>query len=240
MKLEGGRVLIIGGASGIGFAVAKGAAAEGAQVTLASTDPARLNMAAQRLGGADMVRLDVTDEPAVMAYFEGSANFDHIVFTAGDWGPARRAAIADLNLAEAETLFRVRFWGAVTVAKHGARRLPAGGSYTLTGGMSAHRPQKGSAIATAMAGSVEHLTLGLATELAPIRVNAVCPGAIRTEIWERFPEHLREREFARISHQLLPRIGEPEEVAEAYLYLMRGSYTTGQIIWVEGGSALCT
>jgi NAD(P)-dependent dehydrogenase (short-subunit alcohol dehydrogenase family) len=104
--------------------------------------------------------------------------------------------------------------------------------------MSAHRPQKGSAIATAMAGCVEHLILGLAVELAPIRVNAVCPGAIRTEIWDQFPDHLREVEFARIGRQLLARIGEPDEVAEAYLYLMRGGYTTGQVIRVEGGSAL--
>lgn len=89
-----------------------------------------------------------------------------------------------------------------------------------------------------MAGSVEHLTLGLAVELAPIRVNAVCPGAISTEVWERFPEHLREAEFVRIRRQLLPRIGEAEEAAEAYLYLMRGGYTTGQVIFVEGGSAL--
>ena len=89
-----------------------------------------------------------------------------------------------------------------------------------------------------MAGSVEHLVLGLAVELAPIRVNGVCPGAIRTEVWDQLPEYLRERQLARLSRQLLPRIGEPEEAAEAYLYLMRGSYTTGQILHVEGGWAL--
>jgi len=198
----------------------------------------KLQAAAERLGGAATVRLDVTDEGAVRTYFEAADHFDHIAFTAGDWGSARRAAIADIDLAAAQSLFRVRFWGAVTVAKHSARRLSPGGSLTLTGGMSAHRPQKGSAIATAMAGCVEHLILGLAVELAPIRVNAVCPGAIRTEIWDQFPDHLREVEFARIGRQLLARIGEPDEVAEAYLYLMRGGYTTGQVIRVEGGSAL--
>lgn len=238
MQLAAKRVLVIGGASGIGFAVAKGAVADGAHVTLASTDPTRLKTAAERLGGAETARLDVTDEGAVRTYFEAAEHFDHIAFTAGDWGSARRAAIADVDLSAAQSLFRVRFWGAVAVAKHGARHLPPGGSLTLTGGMSAHRPQKGSAIATAMAGSIEHLILGLAVELAPIRVNAVCPGAIRTEIWDRFPEHLREVEFARIRGQLLPRIGEAEEAAEAYLYLMRGSYTTGQVLRVEGGSLL--
>jgi NAD(P)-dependent dehydrogenase (short-subunit alcohol dehydrogenase family) len=238
LQLQSKRVLVIGGGSGIGFAVAQAAVAEGADVTIASTDPARLNTAAGRLGGAATACLDVTDERAVLAYFEAAANFDHIAFTAGDWGSSRRASFADIDIAAAQSLFRVRFWGAVTVAKYGARRLPPGGSLTLTGGMSAHRPQKGSAIATAMAGSVEHLTLGLAVELAPIRVNAVCPGAIKTEVWDRFPEHLREAELVRIRRQLLPRMGEAEEAAAAYLYLMCGGYTTGQVIFVEGGSAL--
>jgi NAD(P)-dependent dehydrogenase (short-subunit alcohol dehydrogenase family) len=75
-------------------------------------------------------------------------------------------------------------------------------------------------------------------ELAPVRVNAVCPGAIRTEIWDAFPEPLREAEMQRVRRQLLPRIGEADEAAEAYLYLMRGGYTTGQVLQVEGGSAL--
>jgi NAD(P)-dependent dehydrogenase (short-subunit alcohol dehydrogenase family) len=238
MTIEGKKVFVIGGGSGIGFAVAKAAVAEGARVTIASTDFDKLNSAANRLRDAETARLDVKDESAVRAFFDSAGTIDHIVFTAGDWGGARRAAFSDLDLASAETLFRVRFWGAVAVAKHGAKCVPPGGSITLTGGMSAHRPQKGSAIATAMAGAVEHLTRGLAVELAPVRVNAVCPGAIHTEIWSKFPEHLREIEFARIKRQLLPRIGEPEEAAQAYLYLMRGGYTTGQTLFVEGGSAL--
>ncbi len=72
-----------------------------------------------------------------------------------------------------------------------------------------------------------------------MRVNAVCPGLIRTGIWDRIPEDRREKELkAMTSRQLLPRVGEPDEVAEAYLYLMRGGYTTGQVLYVEGGRAL--
>lgn len=237
-KLKDARVLVIGGASGIGFGIAKGAIAEGARVTIASTNPERLRVAAGRLETAETARLDVTDEAAVKAYFESAGSFDHIAFTAGDWGPARRCIVAELDLTAAATLFRVRFWGAVAVAKHGAKCMRQGGSITLTNGMSAHRPERGSAMATAMAGAVEHLVLGLAVELAPIRVNAVCPGAIRTEVWDQLPEHLRAAQSARLNRQLLPRIGEVEEAAEAYLYLMRGGYTTGQILCVEGGWAL--
>jgi len=87
-----------------------------------------------------------------------------------------------------------------------------------------------------MAGAVEHLTRGLAVDLAPIRVNAVCPGAIRTDVWNVIPAEQREERIQRMTGRLpVARIGEPNEVAEAYLYLMRGGYTTGQVLRVDGG-----
>lgn len=238
MKLEGQRVLVIGGSSGIGLAVAKAALEDGARVTIASSRPERLSEAVARLGGGEGVRLDVTDEAAVQAFFETSGAFDHIAFTAADWAQVDHAAFTETDLAAAASLFQVRFWGALAVAKHAARYVPPGGSITLTNGMAAHRPQKGLAVATAMAGAVEHLVLGLAVELAPIRVNGVCPGAIRTEAWDELPEDFRRFQEARLAPQLLPRPGEPAEAAEAYLYLMRGTYTTGQVLRVEGGWSL--
>lgn len=238
MKLAGQRILVIGGSSGIGFAVARAAREDGADVTLASSSAERVREAAGRLGGGDGVRLDVTDETAVQAFFAASGPFDHIVFTAADWGQVDHAAFADVDLAAARSLFDVRFWGALAVAKHGAACIRPGGSITLTNGMAAHRPQKGLAVATAMAGAVEHLVMGLAVELAPVRVNGVCPGAVRTEAWDELPEDFRRFQEARLAPQLLPRPGEPAEVAEAYLYLMRGTYTTGQTLRVEGGWSL--
>ena len=235
MGLDGARILIVGGGSGIGFAVARAAKAEGSAVTLASTNADKLALAAQRLGGADTALLDITDETAVAAYFAGAGVFDHIVTTAGDWGKVRRGPFAEIDFGAAEALFRVRFWGAAILAKQGAKSAAPGGSITLTSGMSAFRPQKGSVMATAMAGSVAHLTYGLAVELAPIRVNAVFPGGVATEIFTGLPPEMREVEEARFGKQPLPRIGEPAEVAQAYLYLMKGSYTTGQIIKVDGG-----
>ncbi|WP_293676284.1 SDR family oxidoreductase [uncultured Phenylobacterium sp.] len=238
MSLSGNRVLVVGGGSGIGFAVAQAARAAGAVVTIASTSAERIAEAADRLSVQGAV-IDVTDEAAVEAFFAAADGFEHIVTTAGDWGGPRRGPLADVDLAAAEGLFRVRFWGAVALAKHGAKVLTPGGSITLTDGMIAHRPTKGSAISTAMAGAVEHLTRGLAVELAPIRVNCVCPGLIRTGVWDRIPEERREAQFTEMTKgQLVPRIGEPGEAAEAYLYLMRGGYTTGQVLFVEGGSAL--
>lgn len=239
MALTGKDVLVIGGGSGIGFAVAMAAKADGAKVTIASTSAEKLAAAAGRLGGAATAVLDVTDEAAVAAYFAGSSGFDHIVTTAGDWGGARRGPLADADLDASAANFGVRFWGAVKVAKHGAKAIRPGGSLTLTDGMIAHRPSRGSALATAMAGGIEHLTRGLAVELAPIRVNCVCPGLIATEIWDTMMGDRRDAQFAQMTGRyLLPRPGTAEEVAEAYLYLLRGGYTTGQVLYVEGGSAL--
>lgn len=238
MGLKGARILVVGGASGIGHAVARAAQGEGAEVVIASTSEDKLKAASQRLGGAEWARLDIADEAAVAAYFATSGDFAHLVSTAGDWGKARRGPFAEMDFNDAEALFRVRFWGSAILAKHGAKRLPPGGSITLTAGMSAFRPAIGSVMATAMAGSVEHLTWGLAKELAPVRVNAVFPGGVATEIFAGLPENLRKVEEARFAAQPLPRIGEPDEVAEAYLYLMKGGYTTGQVLQVDGGSML--
>lgn len=238
MTLQDTRILVVGGGSGIGFAVAEAAMAEGARVTIASTQAGRLAQAAARLVDVTTAELDVTDEAALAAFFASSGGFDHIVSTAGDWGKARRGAFADMNLDDASQLFDVRFWGAAKLAKHGAAALSAGGSLTFTSGMSAFRPQKGSVMATAMAGSVAHLVYGLAVELAPVRVNAVFPGGVATEVFTGLPEAVREAEEARFAKQPIPRIGKPGEVAQAYLYLMKCGYVTGQILRVDGGGEL--
>lgn len=238
MSLNNARILVVGGGSGIGFAVARASVAEGAQVTIASTNRDKLAAASERLGGVASAVLDLTDEAMVAAYFAASGQFDHIVSTAGDWGKARRGPFAEMNLDDAQALFAVRFWGAAKLAKHGAGALRAGGSLTLTSGMSAFRPQKGTVMATAMAGSVEHLVYGLAAELAPLRVNGVFPGGVATEIFHGLPEAMRLAEEARFATQPLPRIGQPDEVAQAYLYLMKCGYVTGQILQVDGGGLL--
>ena len=240
MSLRGKKVVVIGGTSGIGFAIAEAALAEHAEVVVASSSVANVETAVKRLGGAAKgFPLDVKDDASVAGFFEGLGPIDHIAFTAGDWGSFRVSPLADTDLEAAAQGLAVRYWGAARVAKHAHKHMPAGGSITFTNGMVAHRPSKGRALSTAMAGGIEHLTMGLAMELAPIRVNCVCPALIRTDVWNSIPEAGREDQFKRMTaHQPLPRIGEPEEVAEAYLYLMKAGYTTGQVLRVDGGSSL--
>lgn len=236
--LEGSKVLLIGGTSGIGFGVAKALLTEGAEPTLASSNEDRVAQAVRRLGGGSGLCLDVRDEAAVQSFFAASPDWDHVVFTAADWAQVDHTDLTQIDLTEARTLFEVRLWGALAVAKHGAPRMTSGGTIILTNGMAAHRPQKGLTVSTAMAGAVEHLVKGLAFDLAPVRVNGVCPGAIRTEAWDELPADFRKFQEDRLSGQLIPRVGETSEAAQAYLYLMRSGYVTGQTLRVEGGWSL--
>jgi NAD(P)-dependent dehydrogenase (short-subunit alcohol dehydrogenase family) len=240
MKLENKRVLIVGGGSGIGYAVAQACLEDGASVVVASSNLERVQSAAKRLGeNAIAARLDLTNEQEIAAFFAESKPFDHIVTTAGDWTGPRGVKLPDVELDAAKRIFDVRFWGALLLAKHGAGKLLPGGSLTLTDGMIAHRPMKTAFVSSAMAGAIEHLTRALAVDMAPLRVNAVCPGLIRSGIWKSIPEDKREDFLASMTkHLLIPRVGTTAEAAEAYLYLMRGSYTTGQVLYVEGGAAL--
>lgn len=236
MSLKGKRIVVIGGTSGIGFAVAEAGLGEGAAVTVASSRQATVDGALSRLRGAEGHVVDVKDEAQLAALFDRVGAFDHLVYTAGDWGPLGGSALESLDLARAGAVFAVRYWGALAAAKQALKHLSADGSITFTDGMVAHRPRKGAAVNSSMAGAVEHLARGLAVDLAPIRVNAVCPGIVATEVWNSIADDQRAERMRRmVERQPLRRVGQPSELAEAYLYLMRCGYTTGQVLHVDGG-----
>jgi NAD(P)-dependent dehydrogenase (short-subunit alcohol dehydrogenase family) len=237
VKLKDKNVLVIGGGSGIGFGIAQGAAAEGAKVTIASRNAQKIAEKAKSIGATGAV-LDVTEEANIEKFFKEHTGFDHIAFTAGDTDGLSMGNLSDLDLKQAAQRFNTRFWGAVAVAKHGAMHLPAGGSYTFTNGMLAHRPMKGMPIVSASAMAAEGLALGLAVDLAPVRVNCVCPGLIETELFARYGEARHEMLKAMAQRQLIQRPGTPEEAAEAYLTCMRNTFMTGQILKIEGGIAI--
>jgi NAD(P)-dependent dehydrogenase (short-subunit alcohol dehydrogenase family) len=86
---------------------------------------------------------------------------------------------------------------------------------------------------------VEALTKALAVELAPVRVNAVSPGVVRSPLWSRMGEDERERMYHDIGgHIPAGRVGEVEDIAGAYLFCMTQSFATGTVLTVDGGSVL--
>jgi NAD(P)-dependent dehydrogenase (short-subunit alcohol dehydrogenase family) len=234
-KLDGSKVVVIGGASGIGFGVAQAALAAGAEVVVGSSQTPRIEAAAEKLGhGAKGLTVDVKDEASVAAFFEAAGPFDHLAFTAGDWGHMF-GATGDLDVEASKARMEVRFWGAARAAKYAIRQIAKDGSITLTGGMLAHRPMPGAPLTTASAHTTEGLAMGLARDLAPIRVNAVCLGLILSEQVQAWGDNVIKGWTATLP---LPRGGTVEEAAEAYLYRMRATYVTGQVVRVDGGGSL--
>jgi NAD(P)-dependent dehydrogenase (short-subunit alcohol dehydrogenase family) len=231
------RIVLLGGSSGIGFAVAEGAMAEGARVVIASSGAAKVEAAVKRLGlGASGGVVDVRDEASVAAFFDTLGHFDHLVFTAGEAGPGSApGALAQLDITQAGAGLAVRFWGALAAIKYAQPHIAPTGSITLTDGVLAHVARKGVPLVSAFAGAIEHLARALAVDLAPVRVNTVCPGLVLTE---RAAHVSAEVVRKMTEHQPVPRGAEPAEVAQAYLYLMRGGYTTGQVLIVDGGMTL--
>src|SRR5262245_9922096 len=133
MTLNDKRIIILGGTSGIGLAVAQAAAAEGARVLVASSDPARVEQALAVLpAGAEGLSLDLLDDKSVEAFFAATGSLDHLVYTAGE--TLKLAMTEEVDLATARRFFELRYWGAFTVAKFAAGRIRPGGSIVFTSG----------------------------------------------------------------------------------------------------------
>jgi NAD(P)-dependent dehydrogenase (short-subunit alcohol dehydrogenase family) len=238
LTLKGKRVLILGGTSGIGLAVAEAAKAEGSDVVVVSSKQSRVDAALTLLGGgAEGYVANLSDETAVEALFGKMGPFDHLVYTAGD--PVWQRLLGETKLEDAKSFFDVRFWGAFLVSRHGSKLIRPGGSIVFTSSTVPRRPSVGFAIGASISSAVEAFAAAMAVELAPVRVNVVAPGIVRTPIWDRLPEEQREAFFAARGAALpVGKVGEPAEVAEAYLCFMRSGYTTGQIVVVDGGMLL--
>jgi NAD(P)-dependent dehydrogenase (short-subunit alcohol dehydrogenase family) len=239
ITLRKSRIVVAGGTSGIGFAVAEAAAQAGAEVIIASSKPERVAAALDRLPqGTRGETLDFTDEAQVSAPFARVEAFDHLVYTAGETLLLQN--LADLSIEAAQRAFEVRYWGALKAVKYGASLIRAGGSITLTRGVASSRPLPAWTIPSSILGAIESLTRTLALELAPLRVNAVAPGAVRTALWDNMmSEADRKGLFDQLPEKLpAGRVGEASDVAQTYLYLMQQGFSTGQVIIVDGGHVL--
>lgn len=238
MTLKHKRIVILGGTSGIGLATAQAAAQEGASLVVASSRQRSVDQALATLpGGTEGHTLDLTNEDAVRDLFDRIGAFDHLVFTAGD--TLQLGDIAATSLASARQAFNLRFWGAFAAAKFASTRIRPGGSIVLTTGIASLRPRKGWTVAASICGAMDAFTRALAVELAPLRVNAVSPGVVRTPLWSNMSEAERDAMYRGIGAALpVGRVGEARDIAQTYLYLMRQEFGTGQVVVVDGGAVL--
>ncbi|KAF5660665.1 glucose ribitol dehydrogenase 1 [Fusarium heterosporum] len=254
-KLNECRVLVIGGSSGIGFGVAEAAIANGALVTLSSSSEKKLQAAVKKLedkysvsGGRIQgfvcdLSSPVTAEAEVKRLFEQvieGGKLDHIVYTAGD--AMLIGNLKGFSLAQIHQAGMVRFFGPMLVAQHLKVALKEGpaSSFTLTTGLAPKRPPKDFTVISAYLAGLDGVVTGLARDLAPIRVNQVSLGAIDTELWD----HIRraggfEQFRADFEDRTLTQsMGNVQDVAESYLYLMKDKNATGSTVRTDGGLLL--
>ena len=172
---------------------------------------------------------------ALLDFSTKTAKLDHVVFTAGDAVPSK--PLADTSVEELLAGGSVRFLAPLVPGKLAPHYLnPAStSSITLTGGIVAHRPPKHWAAAAAYLSGIEGAVRGLAVDLAPIRVNGVRLGFVKTEMMAGAPEALV-KAFEEFS--LLDRVGTPEEAAEGYIFCIGCRFLTGTVMGVDGGRFL--
>lgn len=230
--LNGKTVIVIGGSSGIGAAVAKAAAARGAQVVLAGR-----RLSAGNENGLRSEPVDVTDAASLQRLFESVGRFHHLVYTSG---PSVRAkTLAETDLDEAQANFNVKLWGSLRAIQLALPFLAEHGSISLTSGQLGRKFVAGQFIKTGINAATEALGKQLAKELAPRRVNVVSPGVIDTPAYAGLAEDQRQAMYAKAGGELpVGRVGQAQEVAAGYVLAMENGFMTGAIIDIDGGGRL--
>jgi NAD(P)-dependent dehydrogenase (short-subunit alcohol dehydrogenase family) len=240
-RLAGQRIVVVGGSSGMGLAVSAQLLRLHCEVLIVGRSRDKLDAAREALrafGAPRLHQVDVTSEAQVQRLFEESGPVDHLVCTAADIRGAYEL-LPQLSLDALDRAIRSKVVAPILLAKHGAQRMPAHGSITLTSGIAAYRPRpKGVAVA-AINAALEGVVRAMAVELAPLRVNAVSPGWVRTPIWKDVAGADSEPLLASMAEQLpVGRVGTGDDIADAIVFLLGNGYTTGTVLHVDGGHRL--
>lgn len=229
INLDGQRVLVVGAGGGIGRATAEAFKAAGAHVVATGRDTAKLAGV-----GHEAAALDFLDNGAVEAFFAAAEPFDHVVTAAA---ATKSGPVGGLALDAARASMESKFWGAYQVAR--AAKINDGGSLTFVSGFLSSRPSPTSVLQGAINAALEALARGLALEKAPVRVNSVSPGLIDTPLWSGMAADAREGMFERTAAKLpARRVGQPDDIAEAILFVATNRFATGSTVTVDGGGTI--
>lgn len=242
--LTGKTAIITGGTRGIGLAVAKKYLENGAKVAITGSRQETVEKALAELQAFDgrVMGLwpDLCDPEAVAAAFASvKERFGSVDILANNAGISSRTSLYDYTLEEFSKILDLNVKAVFVCSQAAARIMKAqgGGVIISTSSMVAEYGQPAGCGYPASKFAVNGLTRSLARELAKdhIRVNAVAPGVTRTDMVAALPQEMVERISAGIP---LGRVGEPEDIAEAYLYLAsdKASYVTGEVLRVDGAA----
>ncbi|MFD7156618.1 SDR family oxidoreductase [Kribbella sp. NPDC059898] len=230
-------VVVIGGNSGMGRALAAELVAQGSEVTVAGRSPEKL-AAVRRELGVHTVAMDLGSEADIERLFATTGKINHIVTTAADVAGAYQP-IRTYDVAAARGAIDSKLLGPLLLAKHGAPFLEPNGSIVYTSGIAAYRPGPRASLLAALNGALASLAAALAVELAPLRVNVISPGWVDTPIWQDVAGPEAPQTLAAMASRLpAGRIGHPEDIAQAILLLLRNTYITGTVLHADGGHRL--
>ncbi|KAI9899735.1 hypothetical protein N3K66_006196 [Trichothecium roseum] len=249
-SISGQNVLVIGGSSGIGFAVAKLSIEQGCRVSIASSSRAKVDSAVARLRASSSApeaavvsgyTVDLASEDCE-TQLEGlftsataaGGPLDHVITTSGT--PEARA-LGEIDMPWLTSISRLTLFAPMLLVKLAPKFLRPGytSSIILTTGQVAEKPIPGYTIRAPLAAAQHGLARSAALDIAPLRINVVAPGATETEMWGAQADVLREVVSKK---SLLGRPASPDDVAEAYIYLMRNVDATGSIVSSSAGATL--
>ncbi|HWL85373.1 MAG TPA: SDR family oxidoreductase [Polyangiaceae bacterium] len=226
-------VVIVGASSGIGLATARQAAAAGAKVVMISRSREKLEAAARTVEGNVVVApADMLNVEELGGAIRSAGAIDHLVLTAVADEIPRIHPLVELSDEQMErSMDKLR--GFFFAARAAVPAMRERGSITITSGASGLKATRGMSVLGAVAAAVTTFAHVLALELAPLRVNAITPGVVDTPIHQG---EARER-VRKWAESDLParRFGEPEDIAQAILFLMTNPYMTGHDLVIDGG-----
>jgi NAD(P)-dependent dehydrogenase (short-subunit alcohol dehydrogenase family) len=235
--LNGKNIVVIGGTSGIGLATAVAASKLGGKVWACGRSAEHMETArAATEGKVQLVQLDTHDDAAMTRLFTDIGHIDHLV-SAATGGTRTLKPLIEQTEEQFQAAFG-KLWGYAKVARIGAPFVAKDGTITFVSGAPARRFKPNMSALSCVGGAVENMVRCLAVELSPVRVNVVSPGIIDTALFDWMGAEKPERVAAMTQGQLVRRIGRPEEVASALVYLMLNGYATGTTVDVDGGQLL--
>ncbi|MCV7301617.1 SDR family oxidoreductase [Mycobacterium barrassiae] len=233
------KAVVIGGASGIGWATAQALAGDGCTVTIADLNGDGARDRATELGAPhSAAQVDVTDEASVERLFVEIGPLDVVVNCAG-FGSL--GLITDLSVDEFRSVVDVCLNGSFIVAKYAGQQLREGGSLVSISSLNGRQPAVGMSAYCAAKAGLSMLTQVAALEWGPrgIRVNAVAPGFVDTPLTagsSLIPGLVEDY----VENTAIGRAGKPEEIADAVVFLSspKNSWLTGEVLDLNGGAHL--
>ncbi|PGK32808.1 short-chain dehydrogenase [Bacillus anthracis] len=230
-SLKDKQIIIIGGSFGIGLATAKQAIEQGAHVIIAGRSEEKLKNAQEVINNNRLQTyvLDNQNKEHLQNFFKKAGDFDHLFTPGASYTLGPITATNDI----AENSFIGKFWPQYYAVKYAVPFLSKSGSIVLMSGAFSQRPLKGAPAYGASNGAIESLGKALAVELAPIRVNVVSPGTIQKE-----NEQNENRLAAYEAYKALSLVKSPghnDEIAHTVLYLIQNNFTTGNVLFPDGG-----